>query len=76
MGLDARSLRGGFSEWKKRGNIVAERPRTARLDDRHHRFCRSVTSFPAEGSGRCAMERLTGSAGPEHIRLRVLIEIP
>jgi rhodanese-related sulfurtransferase len=27
MGLDARSLRGGFSEWKKRGNIVAEKPR-------------------------------------------------
>jgi rhodanese-related sulfurtransferase len=27
MGLDARSLRGGFSEWKKRGNTVAEKPR-------------------------------------------------
>jgi rhodanese-related sulfurtransferase len=27
MGLDARSLRGGFSEWKKRGYIVAEKPR-------------------------------------------------
>jgi len=25
MGLDARSLRGGFSEWKKSGNPVAER---------------------------------------------------
>ena len=25
MGLDARSLRGGFSEWKKVGNPVAER---------------------------------------------------
>lgn len=25
MGLDARSLRGGFSGWKKRGNPVAER---------------------------------------------------
>lgn len=24
MGLDARSLRGGFSEWKKAGNIIAE----------------------------------------------------
>jgi rhodanese-related sulfurtransferase len=25
MGLEARSLRGGFSEWKKSGNAVAER---------------------------------------------------
>lgn len=25
MGLDARSLRGGFSEWKKSGNPIAER---------------------------------------------------
>ena len=27
MGLEARSLRGGFSEWKKAGNPTAERPK-------------------------------------------------
>ena len=27
MGLDARSLRGGFSEWKKAGHPTAERPK-------------------------------------------------
>ena len=28
MGLEARSLRGGFTEWKKCGNPIAERQRT------------------------------------------------
>ncbi|WP_287884233.1 rhodanese-like domain-containing protein [Paracoccus sp. (in: a-proteobacteria)] len=26
MGLDARSLRGGFGEWRRAGQPVAERP--------------------------------------------------